>query len=107
MELYSLMMEAVFCLNPTPCNVSSLLLCKRLTSCFVGCPCLTLWRVVRYMKTWMTDGGGGSCRCCFFIFVAHFFFLLISFPIFNWFSFSQRQPEEGWWGKERATSRGL
>ena len=45
---------------------------------------------LRYMKTWMTGGGGGSCHCCFFMFVAHFFLLLISFPIFNWFSISQR-----------------
>jgi len=44
-------------------------------------------------------------------FIFHFFccalFSSSSFPIFTWFIIGQRQPDEGWRGKERAASRGL
>ena len=43
----------------------------------------------------------------FHFFVEHVFFLLSSFSIFAWFIICQRQPDEGWRGKERAASRGL
>ena len=43
----------------------------------------------------------------FFVCVVQFFFLLSSFPIFTGFIIGQRQPDEGWRGKERAASRGL
>ena len=38
----------------------------------------------------------------FIFFVVHSI-LLLSFPIFTWFIiFTQRQPEEGWWGNEQS-----
>ena len=59
-------------------------------------------------ETTMTggSGGSGSCRCCFsFLLRTSLFFF--HFPSSLGLSFAQRQPEEGWWGKERASSHGL
>ena len=58
----------------------------------------------------MTSGGGGPLAVADFIF--HFFRAFLSSSHFTphlqiGFHFSQKQPEEGWRGMERAASRGL
>ena len=59
-------------------------------------------------ETTVTSGGDGPGRCFrFSLLLCVSFFFSSHSPSLIGFHFSQRQPDEGWRGMERAASRGL